>query len=96
METTHDSLNEVIVRSFSFVYCSNGFVERDIAVHSQQENAFQHQIADIIFLFLYNNIKVEKRLFQSPFIKQANTKQVKDFCTFHFLPNNSKIYPLLP
>lgn len=90
------TLNEVIVKAFPFVYCSDRFVKTNIGVHSQQENGFQHQIADAILLSLYNTIKVEKRLFWSPFIKQAITKQVKEFCTFNFPPHNSKIYPLLP
>jgi len=84
------------VKGFSVVCCSNRFVKTDKVVHSQQENGYQREIPGTIFLFLYNNIKVEKRLFWSPIIKQAITKQVKDFCTFNFPPNNSKIYPLLP
>jgi len=42
MKITHDSLNEVTVEGFSFVYCSNRFVKTDVAVHSQQENGFRH------------------------------------------------------
>lgn len=96
METTCDSLNEVVVKGVFFVYRSNRLFKPDRALCIQQETGFQHQIAGTIFLFLSNNIKVEKRLFRSPFIKQAITKQVKDFCTFNFPPNNSKVFLLLP